>query len=104
MGAGGIKLGLDAVCGEVMVKRFPIQGERTVDGRRLPETNVSWELGEIAYEAYAARHGRRQSMERMAERGGFGITEFALLLLEACGHEVDPFNVEVRRGKSKGGA
>lgn len=84
-------------------KRFPIQGERTVEGARLPSTDVSWELGEIAYEAYAKTHGRRHSMERIAERAGFGISKFALLLLEACGHEVDPFSVTVRPGKQSGG-
>lgn len=80
-------------------KRFPIQGERAVNGPQLPATDISWEIGEIAYEVYARRYGRQQSMERIAERCGFGITELALLLLDACGHEVDLFNVMVRRGR-----
>lgn len=57
---------------------------------RLPIQNtgtVSWKAAERAYENYARRHGRSQSMERMAERGGFGLQEFAYLYYDgrACG-------------------
>lgn len=45
--------------------RFPIQKFGT----------VPWYVAERAYEKYAAQYGTRQSLERLAERGGFGISE-----------------------------
>ena len=53
-------------------KRFPIQG--------FP-LGVPWEAAERAYETYVARCGRAQSLQRLAERGGFGLYEFAFLYL-----------------------
>ena len=50
-------------------RRFPIQGGLT----------VSWSAAERAYHDYARRYGRGQSLERLAERGGFGLREFAML-------------------------
>lgn len=50
-------------------ERFPIQGGLT----------ITWEAAERAYENYARRFGREQSLKRMAERGGFGIREYAWL-------------------------
>jgi len=32
-------------------------------------------LAEIAYEYYSSRYGKEQSLERLAERGGFGRFE-----------------------------
>jgi hypothetical protein len=51
-------------------KRFPIQ-----DGLTIP-----WSLAEKAYEMYSQLYGSDQSLERLAERGGFGVTELAVLL------------------------
>ena len=48
-------------------RRFPIQGGST----------VSWAAAERAYESYVMCYGRDQSLERLAERGGFGLCEFA---------------------------
>lgn len=57
-------------------RRFPIQGNGS---RRRPgfepAGTVPWAVAELAYEAYAARYGRGQSLARMAERGGFGHGE-----------------------------
>lgn len=50
-------------------KRFPIQGGLT----------ISWEAAEVAYQNYARFFGSSQSLERLAERGGFGLAEFSLL-------------------------
>lgn len=50
-------------------KRFPIQGGLT----------VSWPAAERAYATYAKLYGRGQSLERLGERGGFGMLEFAML-------------------------
>jgi hypothetical protein len=52
-------------------KRFPIQRAGT----------VPWEAAEKAYEEYAKRHGSDQSLECLAQRGGFGILEFCFLYL-----------------------
>lgn len=57
--------------------RFPIQGVGT----------VAWEAAEHAYRAYSARYGKDQSLERLAQRGGFGLAEFAMLYWTAAGHE-----------------
>ncbi len=46
-------------------KIFPMQ-----DGPNIP-----WATAEPIYEAYAILFGKRQSMERIAERGGFGWAE-----------------------------
>lgn len=51
-------------------RRFPIQAEDV--GRahpRRPAGTVPWSVGVAAWERYAARYGRDQSVERIAERG-----------------------------------
>lgn len=52
------------------MKRFPIQQVGL----------VPWGLAERAYERYAQLYGRSQSLERLAERGGFGLAELGFLL------------------------
>ena len=53
-------------------RRFPIIGEWKPGGYGdRPYGTVPWSVAEVAYEAYTARYGHRQSIERMAERGGF---------------------------------
>lgn len=62
-------------------RRFPIQGDRiTRRGRyeRIPATSVPWAEAEIAYRTYSHLFGTSQSLERLAERGGFGRAEFAV--------------------------
>ena len=46
-------------------RMFPMQG-----GPRIP-----WWLAEVIYAGYSAVEGTNQSLERMAERGGFGWAE-----------------------------
>lgn len=62
-------------------RRFPIQGDVRWSplrpGTRPPGT-VPWGVAELAYAAYVARFGRSQSLERLAERGGFGHGEMDL--------------------------
>ena len=41
---------------------------------------VPWALAELAYREYSRLYGNRQSLERLAERGGFGVHEFGNLL------------------------
>lgn len=52
--------------------RFPIQR----GGGSIP-----WKAAQRAYKFYVSRFGSEQSLERLAERGGFGILEFCLLYL-----------------------
>lgn len=49
------------------MKRFPIQG---AGGLTIP-----WKVAEQAYAVYSRRYGCEQSLERIAERGGFGVEE-----------------------------
>lgn len=59
-----------------MTKKFPIQ--RCYDKDEFRE--VDWDIAEIAYFEYTAQYGRSQSLERLAERGGFGAKELVNLL------------------------
>lgn len=60
---------------------FPIQ-----KGSPIP-----WYIAERAYATYVQFYGTDQSMERLAERGGFGLQEFACLF---CGHKPVKDHVE----------
>jgi hypothetical protein len=57
---------------------FPIQGGLPSTG--IKPSTIPWWLAEIAYDHYAKMYGRGQSLERMAERGGFGRKELLALL------------------------
>ena len=60
---------------------FPIQGElRSSHWGMRPACTIPWWLAEKAYARYVARYGRGQSLERLAERGGFGRQELLDLL------------------------
>jgi hypothetical protein len=54
----------------MMIRRFPIQGGHP----------VRWAIAEQAYARYASFFGKDQSIERMAERGGFGVLELDFFL------------------------
>ena len=59
---------------------FPIQAGqsyRNDEGRMIypkPST-IPWWLAEIAYKEYSRVYSNGQSLERLAERGGFGRSE-----------------------------
>jgi hypothetical protein len=55
-------------------RMFPIQR-----GEPIP-----WAAAERAYATYSKLYGKQQSLERLAQRGGFGLHEWACLYL---GHE-----------------
>ena len=65
------------------IRPFPIQREhkQTEYGHvYLPSCTIPWWLAEVAYEYYASRYGKSQSLERLAERGGFGHYELLMLI------------------------
>lgn len=81
---------------------FPIQGgceteKRGEKARRsyVPCT-VPWWLAEIAYESYVKSGGRGQSLERLAERGGFGRYELVALIRRELEHGRKEGFVELR--------
>lgn len=63
-------------CRERAEAATPVQGN-------LPRRGVgtiAWDEHVLAWSAYAVRHGRNQSADRIAERGGFGYAELTSLL------------------------
>jgi hypothetical protein len=62
-------------------RMFPIQRQYAKgDLPRLPGGQVPWCVAERAYEVYAAKYGTHQTLEHLAERGGFGWNELVWLL------------------------
>ncbi len=67
---------------------FPIQqgyyrdpgGAVTRPVTRYGPSTIPWWLAEEAYKYYSERFGTDQSLERLAERGGFGREELLMLL------------------------
>lgn len=57
-------------------RRFPIQGVETYTGK---PASIPWEMAEEIYKEYSAQFSG-QTLERMAERGGFGVYEAISLL------------------------
>lgn len=54
---------------------FPIQQEG-----RFPSGTIPWWLAKEVYKTYGRAFGHDQSLERLAERGGFGRSEVVNLL------------------------
>jgi len=66
-----------------MIKKlFPIQGSLRdeLPYGKAPACQIPWWLAEVAYKHYVELFGTQQSIERLAERGGFGRAEFLMLL------------------------
>jgi hypothetical protein len=65
-------------------RRAPVQGECIMRAGRVvgmsPDGTIAWAEHLEAFERYATQHGREQSAERIAARGGFGINELRILL------------------------
>lgn len=55
-------------------RRFPLLVNQKDIDAGIPRT-IPWSLAERAYIDYSRRYGTNQSLERLAERGGFGPTE-----------------------------
>jgi hypothetical protein len=60
------------------LRTLPIQ----VTQRCMGDSEIPAEIVEEAYKEYAARYGTAQSLERLCERGGFGVAELARLLYD----------------------
>jgi hypothetical protein len=63
-------------------RMFPIQDETTTDRIERPRGQVPWFIAEMAYLHYVELYGRCQTLERIADRGGFGWSELVSLLLK----------------------
>ncbi len=60
---------------------FPIQGENFQRGPAYKKRcTIPWWLAEIAYKYYSETYGNQQTLERLAERGGFGRIELIRFL------------------------
>ena len=59
---------------------FPIQQGRLYYRFNEKECTIPWWLAEEAYKWYSKRFGEDQSLERLAERGGFGRDELLMML------------------------
>ena len=60
---------------------FPIQGGwNKAEHRNERASTIPWWLAEIAYAEYAYRHGNEQSLQRLADRSGFGRDELLELM------------------------
>lgn len=68
-------------------KRFPVLRPGPL-GRLKPRT-IPWRMAELVYEEYSRKYGTSQSLERIAERGGFGDEEI-LDFLEMAWFERNP--------------
>jgi len=73
------------------IRPFPIQGEglrRKPFPYRPKASTIPWWLATVAYKWYSYCYGDSQSMERLAERGGFGRDELVLYFRKSqCGLE-----------------
>jgi hypothetical protein len=58
-------------------KLFPIQSKRWAAPHPL---QIPWSVAELAYSVYSGSYGRSQSLDRLAERGGFGPGEMDMFL------------------------
>ena len=69
--------------GGAEVKRFPLQAY-AYTARSKPIT-IPWKFAEEASKEYSSQFGKGQSLERLAERGGFGAEEIIMLLCQRIG-------------------
>ena len=58
-------------------RAFPIQSDLRPSRER---STIPWWLAEVAYKHYVSRWGTGQSLEQLAERGGFGREELVGLI------------------------
>ena len=61
------------------IRPFPIQADSMIQPSGM-RSAIPWWLAEEAYKHYKSRFGDGQSLERLAERGGFGRAELVALI------------------------
>jgi hypothetical protein len=76
-------------------RTFPLQRPLSSSDTKPGPRMIPWEIAERAYAEYAKRYGTSQSLERLAERGGFDVGEMDMLL-PSWRNEVDVFHKLVR--------
>lgn len=64
---------------QVVRERFPIQATDSYYGRNV---TIPWNYAEEAYKEYSVQYGTSQSLQRLAERHGFGVEEIVMLLVQ----------------------
>ena len=65
----------------LVLAQFPIIPDLRQDSPVAPHPmKVPWSVAELAYSVYVRRGGGDQSLERLAERGGFGASEMDMFL------------------------
>lgn len=69
-------VGRDPMSDTATSRMFPLQTSRHAPPGPV---QIPWSVAEKAYGAYAREYGRSQSLERLAERGGFGWCEMDTL-------------------------
>jgi len=75
------------------LKRFPIQVKV---GRAHGKAYIPWEIAEEAYAVYSGKYGTSQSLERLAERGGFSDGELDIFI-PGWRERVEPLNAAKSR-------
>jgi hypothetical protein len=58
-------------------KRFPMQA-----GQGCPGPTIDWQAAEEIYKMYSKLYGTSQSLEMLADRGGFGWSEVEIITKE----------------------
>lgn len=56
-------------------KMFPIQNYHRREAQRPHPIEIPWSVAELAYSEYSRRYGRGQTLQGLADRGGFDAAE-----------------------------
>lgn len=62
----------------------PSEGQQYGESFRIPAGQVPWCVAELAYAEYSRLYGTDQSLQRLADRGGFSWCELVWLLRGNC--------------------
>lgn len=66
------------------------------------EPKIPWTLAEYIYEMYSTLHGKQQTLERIAERGGFGWAEIPFMIKDFKRRSYTGYSGWVARGVARG--
>lgn len=98
-------------------KMFPLQAPRRGSDTKPHPLQIPWPVAEKAYSVYAGLYGKSQSLERLAERGGFSggemdqlypewrdeVSEIAALRSALTARETELAEAKQRVAKLEGG-